>query len=166
MLKNRQALSSQRTAFAASLALALAGLVLSIVLVRVHNDAAAGLTSFCTISEEINCDKVALSRWSLLFGVPVAVWGVAGYGLVVALAVWGLSAGRLHSRGPAGLLLVLGLAFSAVSLGLAFISKAVIEAWCLLSWAPGRLRSGCSSRGGWRASPVAWLRPCALTCRR
>ena len=134
---NHQSLPSQRVAFAASLALALAGLVLSIMLVRVHHDAASGLTSFCTISEEVNCDKVALSRWSSLFGVPVAVWGVAGYGLVGALAVWGLSAGRLHSRWPAGLLLASGLAFSAVSLGLAFISKAIIGAWCLLcvgSW--------------------------------
>jgi protein-disulfide isomerase len=127
-----------RAAFAASLALALAGLVLAAMLVGVHRDAAAGLTSFCTISEEINCDKVALSSWSVLFGVPVAAWGVLGYALAAALAAWGLMSRRLHPRWPAGLLAAFGLLATAGALGLAWVSKAIIGAWCLLcmgSWA-------------------------------
>ena len=127
-----------RAAFAASLALALAGLVLAVMLVGIHRDAAAGLTSFCTISEEINCDKVALSSWSVLFGVPVATWGVLGYAFAAALSAWGLSAWRLHPRWPAGLLVTFGALATAGSVAGAFISKLAIGAWCLLcmgSWA-------------------------------
>ncbi len=136
-----------RAAFAVSLALALAGLVLSVMLVRVHRDAAAGLTSFCTISEEINCDKVALSSWSMLFGVPVAAWGVAGYAFAAALSAWGLSTRRLHARWPAGLLAVFGAFATVGSVALALASKLAIGAWCLLcmgSWAAsvGLLVSG------------------------
>jgi uncharacterized membrane protein/predicted DsbA family dithiol-disulfide isomerase len=134
---NRQS-SSTRAAFAASLTLALVGVVLSGLLVRVHHDAASGLTSFCTISEEINCDRVALSRWSVVLGVPLAVWGVAAYAMVGVMAAWGLTARRLHPRWPAGFLLAAGAAMSLASLALAFISKSMIGAWCLLcvgSWA-------------------------------
>ena len=126
-----------RAAFAAALAFALAGLVLAVMLVRVHHDAAIGLTSFCTISEEISCDKVALSSWSVLLGVPVAAWGVVGYGLAAALAAWGLSGRRLHARWPAGGLLAIGGVAGVVALVLALISKLVIGTWCLLcmgSW--------------------------------
>jgi protein-disulfide isomerase/uncharacterized membrane protein len=127
-----------RTAFAVTLALALVGVVLSALLVRVHHGAAAGLTSFCTINEEINCDKVALSSWSMVLGVPVAAWGAFGYALAASLAAWGLSTRRLHPAWPAGLLLVFGASATAASLVLAYISKAIIGAWCLLcmgSWA-------------------------------
>jgi protein-disulfide isomerase/uncharacterized membrane protein len=129
--------STPRAAFAASLLLAVAGLAVAAVLVKVHHDAAAGLTSFCTISEEVNCDKVALSGWSVLLGVPVAAWGVLGYALMAVLSAWGLSAGRLHPRWPAGLLVSLGGLAAAVSVALSLVSKLVIGAWCLLcmvSW--------------------------------
>jgi protein-disulfide isomerase len=126
-----------RAAFAAALAFAVAGLVLAGVLVRVHHDAARGLTSFCTISDEISCDKVALSTWSVLLGVPVAAWGVVGYALAALFAAWGLSGRRLHARWPAGVLLAIGGVAGAGGLALALISKLIIGAWCLLcvgSW--------------------------------
>lgn len=33
--------------------------------------------SFCNINSQFNCDAVALSSYSELFGIPVAVWGAA-----------------------------------------------------------------------------------------
>nr|CBX30216.1 hypothetical protein N47_D30250 [uncultured Desulfobacterium sp.] len=38
-----------------------------------------GYESFCAISKAINCDTVSQSPYSIFLGVPVAIWGVAGY---------------------------------------------------------------------------------------
>ncbi len=146
--------ATPRAAFAVSLGLALAGLTLSFLLVRVHHDAAAGLTSFCTINDEINCDKVALSRWSVLLGVPVAAWGLLGYGLAALLSAWGLSARRLHPRWPAGLLLLFGAVAVAGSLALAWISKAIIGAWCLLCVGSWAVSLGLLLAGAWACRPA------------
>jgi len=147
--------STPRAAFAASLAFALAGLVLALLLVQVHHDAAAGLTSFCTISEEINCDKVALSSWSVAFGVPVAAWGAIGYLLAAVLSAWGLSSRRLHPGWPAGLLLLLSATAVAGALALAFISKVLIGAWCLLCAGSWVASVGLLLSSGWACRPAA-----------
>lgn len=127
-----------RLAFAAALLLALAGLAVSLVLVRLHSQAHDGIASFCAISETVNCDKVAMSPFSVVLGLPVAVWGALGYALAAVLAAWGLTARRLHARWPAGLLLLFGAAAVAASVALALISELLIGAWCILcmvSWA-------------------------------
>lgn len=67
--------------------LAAVGLVLSIVLEVVHVRAYLDPTaaSFCNVDARFDCDAVALSRASVLLGVPTAIWGVAGFiGLLVA----------------------------------------------------------------------------------
>ncbi|MBU3949567.1 MAG: hypothetical protein KJ826_15285 [Proteobacteria bacterium] len=38
-----------------------------------------GYESFCAISKAINCDTVSQSPYSVFLGVPLAIWGVAGY---------------------------------------------------------------------------------------
>jgi len=121
-----------------SLALGLAGVILSVVLARLHGQAHAGIASFCSISDVVNCDKVATSRYSVLLGLPVAVWGVLAYGLAAALAASGLSARRPGPGWPSGLLFLLGAAVTAASVALALVSEFLIGAWCLLcmgSWA-------------------------------
>ena len=50
---------------------------------RVYTDMA--YQSFCAISRAVNCDKVSQSPYSILFGVPVPVWGVIGYALFIFL---------------------------------------------------------------------------------
>ena len=97
-----------RLVLAAALLLSAAGLVVSLVLVRLHSQAHAGIASFCAISETMNCDKVAMSPFSVVLRLPVAVWGAIGYGLAFTLSAWGLGSKRLHPRWPAGLLLVVG----------------------------------------------------------
>ena len=44
-------------------ALAVAGLTLALMLVRQHAQAHAGVESFCSINEFVNCDRVATSRF-------------------------------------------------------------------------------------------------------
>jgi uncharacterized membrane protein len=61
--------------------LAAVGLVLAIVLevihVRTYLD--PSVASFCNVDARFDCDAVALSRASVILGVPTAVWGLAGY---------------------------------------------------------------------------------------
>lgn len=150
-----------RTALAAALLLAAAGLVVSLVLVRLHSQAHAGLASFCAISETMNCDKVAMSPYSVVLRLPVAVWGAIGYGLAFTLAAWGLGSKRLHARWPAGLLLLFGAAAVAASVALAIVSHFVIGAWCLLcmvSWSISAAMLAAAAFACRGAGPVAALR--------
>lgn len=124
--------AAPRTALAMALALGIAGLFLSIVLTRLHASAHAGETSFCSISETVNCDRVATSRYSVVLGLPVSVWGAVGFGLVAALAASGLLRRRPHASWPAGLLLVLAAFSVAASVALALVTELAIGAWCLL----------------------------------
>src|SRR5688572_31430294 len=96
-----------------ALVLAVAGFVVSGVLEFVHVSAylAPGAKSFCTVGETMDCGTVALSRLSVVLGVPLPIWGAAGF---VAL---GLAAYK-RSR----LLLPLSAFAAAVSLALLYES--------------------------------------------
>ncbi|HUK66971.1 MAG TPA: vitamin K epoxide reductase family protein [Anaeromyxobacteraceae bacterium] len=121
----------------AVLALGLAGLGLALMLARLHEQAHAGVVSFCAINDVVNCDTVAVSRYSVWLGLPVAVWGILGYALMSGLALWGLLPGRPQATWPRGLLVVLSGVAVATSLALALVSEFAIGALCLLcagSW--------------------------------
>jgi uncharacterized membrane protein/predicted DsbA family dithiol-disulfide isomerase len=68
--------------------IAAVGLLLSIALEVVHYRAytAPSASSFCTVGEKLDCASVALSRYSVLFGVPMPCWGVAGFVALLAAA--------------------------------------------------------------------------------
>ncbi len=136
--RTSQAPPRPRGALRAALALSLVGVVLSLLLARLHEQAHAGITSSCAIDDVVNCDRVATSRFSVVLGLPVAVWGAFGYALAGALAASGLTRRRAHPGWPAGLLFVVAAAAVAASVVLALVSKLAIGAWCLLcaaSWA-------------------------------
>jgi protein-disulfide isomerase len=141
---------ASRRALAVALALAVAGVAISASLVRLHARAHAGYTSFCAISETVNCDRVATSRYAVVLGVPVAAWGVLGYVTAAALAGWALTR-RAAGRARGALLLVAAAAVGA-SVALALVSEFLIGAWCLLcmgSWAI----AGALLVAAWRACP-------------
>ena len=66
-------------------ALAALGLTLSLVLEFLHVRAylAPTTSSFCAVGEHLDCTTVALSRYSVLLGVPVPLWGAAGFLAIV-----------------------------------------------------------------------------------
>jgi uncharacterized membrane protein len=99
------------------------GLLLSIALEVVHyrSYAAPSASSFCSVGEKLDCASVALSRYSVLLGVPVPLWGVAGF-LALLSAAW------LRSRW----LLPLAALATLASLGLLAIELFVVGAVCLL----------------------------------
>src|SRR6266545_834494 len=113
----------RRPSLVAAAALAAAGFVLAIVLARQHAHAHAGIASFCAINEYVNCDRVATSPFSIVLGLPVAIWGVLGYGLALMLSLAGLRPGRRSEGWPAGLLFALAAAAAVAAVALALVSE-------------------------------------------
>jgi protein-disulfide isomerase/uncharacterized membrane protein len=115
------------------LILCLIGIGISVELTRihvfVHTD--PSYHSICAVSQGVNCETVALSPYSVFAGLPVAVWGICGYALMAALAVWGLSHFRLHATWPLGVLFGLVGVSVCVSAVLAFLSFTRIDSLCL-----------------------------------
>ena len=84
-------------------------------------------TAFCNFGESFNCDLVNRSPYSVVLGVPVALIGILGYLLILALA----TIYRDKAETPFVLLIasVGGLGFA---LYLTYIEKFVLAAWCIL----------------------------------
>ena len=99
------------------------GFVLSLVLEALHARAylAPTASSFCAVGEHLDCTTVALSRYSVILGVPVPLWGAAGF-----LAILGAA-----QRNARWLLVLSGVAALA-SLALLVVELVAIGALCLL----------------------------------
>ncbi len=86
--------------------------------------------AFCNLNATFSCDIVNRGPFSTLFGVPVALIGMIGYGFLIAAAAVCL---KRPEDLPAKTFLFFaaagGLAFSAYLTG---IEAFVLEAWCLL----------------------------------
>ena len=66
--------------------LALAGLILSVILTVVYYNAnfvTGASPSFCSLNETINCDAVARTEYSRFLGVPLSLWGLGFYLLML-----------------------------------------------------------------------------------
>ena len=98
--------------------LAVLGMVLSSLALREHYRTE---DSPCHINDVWDCGEVNHSPYASLFGIPVAVIGMAGYlglGVLAMKKAWRVVLGATVS----------GLAFS---LYLAHIEKDVLRAWCI-----------------------------------
>jgi len=98
--------------------LALAGIVVSILALRVHYSTE---TAPCSINEKWDCGIVNHSPYAVMYGVPVAAIGVAGYLLMAILAI-------VRRR---ALLLGATLGGMAFALYLTHIEASVLGVWCL-----------------------------------
>ena len=106
-------------------ALALAGIAVSAVSLQRHY--AKSASAFCDFGERFNCDIVNRSEYSTVMGIPVAAIGVAGYGVLFALAAFY----RARMQTPVRLLgaSLAGLLFA---LYLTYVEGRVLETWCIL----------------------------------
>ncbi|WP_319588542.1 vitamin K epoxide reductase family protein [uncultured Desulfobulbus sp.] len=111
----------------------LLGLATSLYLGYTHYKNYTDLTfsSFCAITEAINCDTVAQSPWSVFLGMPVALWGIFAYSLFTLLLI---PLKRHDDNAPHcwALLTILALVASCFSVYLAVISAFRIHSWCIL----------------------------------
>jgi vitamin-K-epoxide reductase (warfarin-sensitive) len=99
--------------------LALAGLVISAMALRIHYSNAV---EPCSINEHWDCGIVNHSSYSMLFHtIPVAAVGMAGY---LALGILALARRRILFVTTA----IIGLAFA---LRLSGIERNVLQVWCL-----------------------------------
>ena len=98
--------------------LAIAGVVVSVLALRVHYSTESAP---CSINEKWDCGIVNHSPYAEIRGVPVAAIGIAGYLLIAALAI-------LRRR---GLLLVAVLIGMAFALYLTHIEAKVLGVWCV-----------------------------------
>ncbi len=104
---------------------AVAGTAISSI--SLYHHFASTKTSFCNFGESFNCDIVNRSVYSTVFGVPVALIGILGYLLILALT----TVYRDKAETPLLLLIstVGGLGFA---LYLTYVEKFVLAAWCIL----------------------------------
>lgn len=76
------------------------------------------------------CEVVQASPWSEFLGLPVPLWGVAGYGVIFATALIGIQPGRLADRRIAFILLGASTFAFGFSAWLSWIEAYRIHAWC------------------------------------
>jgi uncharacterized membrane protein/predicted DsbA family dithiol-disulfide isomerase len=101
---------------------------LSVLHWQVHNN--PGHESFCAVSEAVNCDTVALSRFSVIFGVPVSTWGILFYLVFIILALWGFF--RREPPFPWGLLGLLNATAVGFSGFQFLVSEVIIHSFCIM----------------------------------
>ncbi len=90
-------------------------------------DLASRTDAVCNINEVINCDKVNLSAWSEVFGIPITLFGMAFYvGLVLAALMADDRSKRFHQVNT--LFAILNV---VVSVFLGYQTK-VIGAFCVM----------------------------------
>ena len=88
-------------------------------------------SSFCAISKAINCDTVSQSPWSILWGLPVAIWGFWGY------LFFGIFLIPVRKQSPEkmvlwNVLLAIGSFYAFASIIFGYISAAKIKSYCIL----------------------------------
>lgn len=116
---------SHRILFFVIAALAFGGVVVSAISLQRHY--AKSATQFCDFSQRFSCDVVNRSEYSSIVGIPVAAIGVAGYGVLLALATFLRGRGETPNR-------LLGAAFAGLvfALYLTYIEARVLDTWCIL----------------------------------
>ena len=87
--------------------------------------------SFCAISKAINCDTVSQSPYSIFLGVPLAVWGLIGYGLLMLMLVLAWRT-RDQKKCMWTLVFFISMVFSLISIALAIVSAIYIHSYCIL----------------------------------
>jgi uncharacterized membrane protein len=102
------------------------------------------------------CDVVNNSVYAYFLGVPVSFLGLAGYGLLLALAIAALRTSGTVQRGILLVSLLASLGGVGFSIYLTYLEIYVIEAlcaWCVASAVIITLLALTSAVGMWRAAP-------------
>lgn len=127
---------------------AVAGLILSAISVERHY--AKSASNFCDFNQQFSCDVVNRSEYSSIIGIPVAGIGLAGYGVLLFLAMFRRDRAETSTQ-----LLVLSLAGLVFALRLTYIEAYVLMTWCILCLASLAMISAISLLSIWLKVSVA-----------
>ena len=116
---------AERRVFQLIAVLALAGMLVSSVSLKHHYGTSQ--TNYCDFGTSFNCDIVNRSVYSTVLGVPDALIGILGYGVLFVIAAFY----RRKAEAPY-LLLAASTAGLAFALYLTYIEKFVLATWCIL----------------------------------
>ncbi len=87
--------------------------------------------SFCALTRSINCDTVSQSPHSILWGLPVPLWGIFGYALLLLFLVLAFKTDARPTRfWP--LILCITMAYSLMSFFFAYLSILHIRSYCII----------------------------------
>ena len=117
--------SASRRLFQVIAILALAGMVVSSV--SLYHHYGTSQTTYCDFGASFNCDIVNRSIYSTVLGVPDALIGILGYGVLFSLATFY----RTKAETPL-MLLIASTAGLGFALYLTYIEKFVLATWCIL----------------------------------
>jgi len=131
LMKNKNSVHQWRIAF---LVICAIGCCLSADLLRLHFKVHTDpeYHSYCAISEQVNCETVAASDYSVFARLPLAIWGLIGYLIMGVLAIWGLRKAIEPDSWPFGFLFWLNIFSSIVSIYLFVISHFIIKSLCIV----------------------------------
>ncbi len=115
------------------LLLTIVGLFTSFYLALSHyrNYTDIDYSSFCAISRAINCDTVSQSIWSILWGIPLGIWGIFAYLLFFIITIPALQNTR-KQRYLWDLLFVVALCYAIFDVYFGYISSIKIHAYCVM----------------------------------
>ena len=117
--------SGDRLVFVLIAILSLAGVIDSAIAVQRHF--AESRTRYCDFSQKFSCDIVNRSEYSTLLGIPVAVIGIAGYGMLFVLSTF-----FRYRQQTRDWLLGAAIAGLGLALYLTYIEAYVLTTWCIL----------------------------------
>ncbi len=115
------------------LPLALAGVCASIYLAVSHyrNYTDIVYSSFCALSQSVNCDTVAQSSYSILIEVPLSVWGIFAYLLFFIIAI-PAQTDSSQRRCLWDVLFIIAAIYSTAGVYFAYLASIKIKAYCLV----------------------------------
>jgi protein-disulfide isomerase/uncharacterized membrane protein len=92
----------------------------------------AAATSVCNISTKFNCDAVAASNFSSLFGLPISIWGAALNIVMFVMILWSwLEWSATPERLKRWTLLLCGLSVTG-SIVMGVIAVTAMDSYCLM----------------------------------
>jgi uncharacterized membrane protein/protein-disulfide isomerase len=133
MTNNSQSADLNQKSWGLALAIAASGIAASLYSISHHMELRRNghTEASCNINSVVNCDAVAASKYSEIFGIPLGVWGL-GYFVAMAVLAVTIFAGHKSSKEHEPAWLIMAALGILTSVALAGISLGVLGTVCIV----------------------------------